>query len=160
MADYDPAFYTAVNGLITTTWGIPAARILTVNQADMINWQNEVELETLVAPFCIMMVHPSYEEVWAMDLVCYRYPLTLFYIRNRNLTAPEAAAGSTIRSIVEAQLAAMRAAFRAYTGDAFQLAANFPTKDVSADNPANAIFAGINTRFFAGGFEVAPLVGE
>lgn len=156
----DTPYYTALTALVTANWGIPAARILSLNQAARINWQNETESGALVYPVAIISLMPDIEENVITDGNCYRQPTSITYIRLANLSAAEALANTTIRAILEGSFTTLRDAIRGYTGTAFQLFGTYPTKTVAPDDPINHILFGLNARYEAVTVNLSPLVGQ
>lgn len=156
----DTPYYTALTALVTASWGIPAARILSLNQAARINWQNETEAGNLAYPLAIISLMPDVEEAVITDGNCYRQPTSITYIRLANLSAAEVTAGTNIRSVLEGIFTTMRDAFRTFTGTAFQLFGTYPTKTIAPEDPINHILFALNARYEAVTVNVSPLIGQ
>jgi hypothetical protein len=155
--NFDPALWTALTALLKGVKNVP---VLRRSQANRANWMDELESGTLPKVIWVIDVRDSYEEQWAMNAACYRYPITILYLRPANLSAAEITAQTTVEAQIEARIAAVRDALITYSGSDFQLAGKMPTRSISDRNEFNQILMELQNRYFGGGIDAEPLVGE
>lgn len=146
--------------VVAVLQGVKNVPVVRRSQMNRFNWKDEFEAGAVPAVFWIVDIQDSVEETWATDTLSYRWPLSIFFVRPKNLTAAETTAGTTVEAGIEVRLASARDAFAYYSGSAFQLAGVNPTRSISDSNPANAVFYELEDSSQAGGFFVNILVGE
>lgn len=150
MANFDPAFFTALVTLIKST--LDETAVKRSMAADRTQLENELRAATETLP--LVYVHVGVREEapeWGMQNQMYYYPVTVYYIMS---TSGQTALSATL----ESKMASLRDAIIAYTPGAFQVI-DFPEIHVESDSELNEVLYALGTGAVSAELYTRLLVG-
>lgn len=151
MANFDPAFFTALVTLIKSNMDETAVVRSMAGDREQLEQQLRAATKTLPLVFVHVGVREEAPE-WGMQNQTYYYPVQIFYIMS---TTGQTALSATL----ESKMTTLRDALIAYSSGAFQVI-EYPELLIESSSALNEVLFGLQNGMVSAELRVRLLVGE